>query len=600
MNALETIPQLFFNSVEQFHTKRAALRYKANGEWRDITHQQLARRVHHAALGLREMGIQPGDRVAILSANRPEWAFADFGCLNAGITDVAIYPTLPPHQIRYLLEDSGSRLVFVENETQLAKVTEIRSDLPTLEHVVIFEEVETPHAMAFSRLLALGNAAESKYASYREDALAIPPDQLATLIYTSGTTGDPKGVMLSHGNLTSNVLSAVHALPLGSSDSCLSLLPLSHSFERTAGFYAMFYGGATINYAESIDALMTNISEVRPTIMLSVPRLFEKIYARALEAALSGGAVKKRIFFWARRIGGAWADATLNGEAVSAGLALQRSIADRLVFSKLRKRTGGRLRYFVSGGAPLAPEIARFFHAARLPVLEGYGLTETSPVITVNPYTRPKIGTVGPAIAGVEVRIAEDGEILARGPNVMQGYFNKPEATAEAIDGEGWFHTGDLGELDEDGYLSITDRKKDIIVTAGGKKIAPQAIENRVKSSSFVHNAVMLGDRRKFAIILAVPDLAACAKWARSRNLAIPDQDNLLDVPEVAAKVEREVMVNLRDLARFEMPKKILLIKDDFTEERGELTPKMSVKRRVVEDHYRDRIEAAYAEPAEE
>jgi long-chain acyl-CoA synthetase len=358
----------------------------------------------------------------------------------------------------------------------------------------------------------------------------------------------------------------------------------------------MLHAGATINYAESIEDVARNMLEVRPTVMLSVPRLYEKIYARVVDAAHSGGSIKKRIFYWARRVGERWADLALLGKPVPGGLAVQRRLADRLVFKKLRARTGGRMRFFVSGGAPLVPEISKFFAAAGLRILEGYGLTETSPVIAVNPYERLKIGTVGPALPGVEVRIAEDGEILARGPGIMKGYFNKPDATAEAIDGDGWFHTGDIGELDEDGYLRITDRKKDLIVTAGGKKIAPQPIENRVKTSEFVQNAVMIGDKRKFAIILVVPNRDALEQWAGKRNLDMDSADKFLKLPEVVAKLEREVMVHLRDLARFEMPKKVLVVEEDFTEERGELTPTLKVKRRVVEEHYGDLIESAFVD----
>ncbi len=485
----------------------------------------------------------------------------------------------------------------MSSQKQLDKIQSIRADVPTLQHVIAFDDLgpDAP-ATSVNALARHGAAAEAKYPNYEADALGIEPSDLATLIYTSGTTGNPKGVMLTHGNFASNVVASLRLLPLGSDDSCLSILPLSHSFERTAGNYVMLHAGATINYAESVGAVADNLREVRPTVVLSVPRLYEKIYARVLDAALSGGALRKRIFLRARRVGERWVDLTLDHQPVSTWLRFQKALADRLVFQKLRTRTGGRLRYFVSGGAPLSLEIARFFAAAGLPILEGYGLTETSPVIAVNPYDALRIGTVGPPLGGVEVRIAEDGEILVRGPNVMRGYYNKPEATAQAIDEDGWFHTGDIGDFDEAGYLRITDRKKDLIVTAGGKKIAPQPIENRVKASSFVLNAVMVGDRRKFAIILVVPDVDAVKKWVVERKLITNGEQDVLQLPDVVAKIEREVMLNLRDLARFEMPKKIVLVENDFTEERGELTPTLKVKRRVIEEHYRDRIESAYQE----
>ena len=596
VNIPHTVPQLFLYAIEHFGTKRAVMRHKVDGRWRDITHQELAREVHHIALGLREIGLKAGDRVGILSHNRPEWAIADYACLSVGFVDVAIYPTLTAQQTAYLLKDSQASAIFVSDAEQYEKIATERNDLPLLKHVISFEHLgEDAQATDFKALQRHGAAAESKYPDYEREALGVKPDDLATLIYTSGTTGDPKGVMLTHGNFVSNVRAALQVLPIGSDDSCLSFLPLSHSFERMAGHYAMLYAGATINYAESTDTVSNDLREIRPSIVLSVPRLYEKIYARVWESAMSGGAAKKRIFLWAKRVGERVVDLRLAKKPVPASLRLARRVADRLVFSKLRARTGGRLRYFVSGGAPLSPDIARFFLAAGLPILEGYGLTETSPVITVNPLEAIGIGTVGPPVPGVEVRIAEDGEVLARGPNIMAGYFNRPSDTAEAIDEDGWFHTGDIGELTEKGYLRITDRKKDIIVTAGGKKIAPQPIETRVKSSEFVANAVMLGDKRKYAIILIVPDVTAATKWASERKLT-GDTDSIIDLPEVVAKVEREVMLHLRDLARFEMPKQVLILENDFTQENGELTPTLKIKRRVIEEHYKDRIDAAYAQ----
>ena len=593
MTVPQTLAQLFFDSIERFDTKRAALCYKADGKWHDITHQELARRVHHIGLGLRELGINPGDRVAILATNRPEWAIADFACLTIGCADVSIYPNLVPHQVQHILGDSGASAIFVEDGDQLRKVAQIRSELPALKHVIAFDPSGDLASVTFQELAQLGEAAESKYPDYRDDALAIPSDALAALIYTSGTTGKPKGVMLSHGNLTSNALASLEILPVGPDDVCLSVLPLSHALERTAGFYVMFGGGATIAYAEDFDSIRRNFSEVKPTVMLAVPRLFEKMYAKVLERAFSGGALKKRVFLWARRTADHWADLRLEGLPIPLGLALRYGIADRLIFSKLRAQTGGRMRFFVSGAAPLLPEIAKFFFAAQLPVLEGYGLTETSPVISVNPLKKPRVGTVGVVLRGVEVKIAADGEILTRGPNLMQGYYRNIEKTREAIDDSGWFHTGDIGELN-DGYLRITDRKKDIIVTAGGKNIAPQPIENRVKASTFISNAVMLGDKRKFPIILVVPEARALKNWAKERSLAHDDPPALYKLPDVTAKIEREVMVTLRDLASYQMPKKVVIVEEDFTVENGALTPSLKVKRHVIEERYQDLIEACY------
>ncbi len=593
MTTPRTLPQLFFHAIDRFATKRAALRYKSEGEWRDITHHEMARKVKKIGLGLRELGVNPGDRVAILSNNRPEWAIADFACLMIGCADVSVYPSLTPHQIQYILKDSGAAAIFVEDAGQLEKVTQIQESLPHLRHIVVFHNDGEQPAMSFEELAQVGESAEANYPAYDDDAMAIPPDALATLIYTSGTTGEPKGVMLTHGNLTSNALAAIEVLRVGATDVCLSVLPLSHAFERTAGFYVMVGAGATIAYAENFNTIGPNLKEIRPTVMLAVPRLYEKMYARILERALSGGAVKKRIFLWARRTAEEWVDRKLGKRPMGVGLALRYRIATRLVFSQLIAQTGGRLRFFVSGAAPLLPEIAKFFYAAGLPVLEGYGLTETSPVISVNPLKAPKFGTVGVILPGVDIKIAADGEILVRGPNVMLGYYQKPDKTREVRDEDGWFHTGDIGDI-TDGYLRITDRKKDIIVTAGGKNIAPQLIENRVKASPFISNVVMIGDKRKFPIVIVVPEADALRNWAKERNLASDDFHALLQFPDVKAKIEREVMVNLRDLASYQMPKKVVIVVDDFTVENGALTPSMKVKRHVVEERYREGIEACY------
>ncbi|UCD25502.1 MAG: long-chain fatty acid--CoA ligase [Gemmatimonadota bacterium] len=596
MNTPETLTQLFFDAVDRFSSKRAALRFKKGGSWHDITHHELARQVQHAALGMLELGIKPGDKIAIISANCPEWAIADYACLTACCADVPVYPTLPANQVEYILKDSETTAVFVQDRDQLGKVLESKDGLPALKHIVSFEEgIDVPDVLGLQDLIRIGAAAEQDHPDYRDNARAVEKDALATLIYTSGTTGNPKGVMLTHHNITSNVLAGLEVIQIGPDDSCLSLLPLSHVFERMAGHYIMLHAGTTINYAESIEQVPANMGEIRPTIVLSVPRLFEKIYARVLENAMAGSALKRRIFFWARSTAERWADLKLAGKSISVGLGIKKAVADKLVFSKLQARTGGRIRFFVSGGAPLSPEIARFFYAAGIPILEGYGLTETSPLIAVNPLESPRMGTVGPAVPGVEVRFAPDGELLTRGPHVMQGYYNKATETSEAIDADGWFHTGDIGEFDSQNYIKITDRKKDIIVTAGGKNIAPQPIENRVKTNKFILNAVMIGDKRKFPIMLVVPDEEAVSRWAADRRITIVS-NRLLTHPDVAAMLEREVMGNLRDLASYEMPKKILIVEQDFTIDSGELTPTLKVKRNVVEKRLAEKIEELYRE----
>src|SRR5687768_11069428 len=590
-----TLTRLFFDAVARFD-KPDALQVKVKGTYQPISSRTLGERVRRLALGLQELGVQPGDRVALFSENRPEWAIADYACLTASLTDVPLYPNLPPEQAAYILNDSGAVAIFVSDPAQAAKIAEVRTKCTVLRHVITFaperhEGADLTLAEVEQRGAAVDD--EARASRYREHALMVKPDDLATLIYTSGTTGEPKGVMLTHDNLYSNVMAAAACIPFEGKDVCLSFLPLSHIFERMAGHYLMLHVGCSIAYAESIDTVPVDMQAVRPSIVLSVPRLYEKMYARVLENALSGGAVKKRIFFWARAVAERWADVRLAGGTPRGLLALQYRIAQRLVFSKLQQRTGGRLRFFVSGGAPLAPEINKFFYAAGLTILEGYGLTETSPVIGVNTPQDFRIGTIGRPVGGVEVMIAPDGEILTRGPGVMKGYYNNPQATAEAIDAEGWFHTGDIGEI-RDGFIAITDRKKDIIVTAGGKNIAPQPIENLVKTNKFVSQAVMIGDKRKFPSMLIVPNFEQLEGWAKKRNIIWTDRAQLIRSPEVHSMMEQEVLGALGALAPFEKPKKIALLEHDFSLEKGEMTPTQKVKRRVVDKNYKSVIDALY------
>jgi long-chain acyl-CoA synthetase len=592
-----TLNDLYFGALERFGSQPVAMRAKRDGQWTELSYGALADRVQNLSLGLLELGIRPGDRVAILSENRPEWAIADYACLAARCTDVPIYPTLPAKQVEYCLCDSGAVALLVSTPQQLEKINGLRQRVPALKHVIAFEPDATgPGVMSLEQVCGLGEAARSRRSGWKSEALHAAPSDLATLIYTSGTTGEMKGVMLTHGNIAFDVTTCCELFTFRETDQCLSFLPLSHIFERMFGHYCMFHAGVLINYAESVDTVASDMERWRPTLMASVPRLYEKIYGRVLERVRSEPAVKQRLFSWARRVGEAVVEHRLAGRAIPRALAAQQWVADRLVFRKLRARTGGRLRFFISGGAPLSADIARFFHAAGMPILEGYGLTETSPVIAVNTFEHLRLGTVGLPIPGVEVKIAEDGEILTRGPNVMVGYYRKPDATSEALDGDGWFHTGDIGQLDPNGYLSITDRKKDLIVTAGGKNIAPQPIEALAKTSKFVSNAVMLGDRRRFPIMLVVPNFQSLTSWAKEQGIPADDVDALLQRSEIQSKMDREVRTTLRDLARFEVPKKLLLLPRDFSIEAGELTPTLKIKRRVVEQQHRLAIEALYAE----
>ena len=589
-----TLSQLFIEAVEE-HDLPNALQTKVGGVYQPISHRTLADRVRHVAFGLKALGVPAGNRVAILSENRPEWAIADYACLMSGMADVPIYPTLPAEQIAYILRDSGAVAIFVSTKEQAAKIALVTSELPALQHIIVFDEdAATGGAIRLAALEAKGAAlmATDAAAQLRAAALAIKPDQVATIIYTSGTTGEPKGAMLTHGNIASNVSAVIDLLELTPADSSLSFLPLSHIFERMVD-YLMFAAGVSIAYVETMDTIAQNMQEVRPTIVVSVPRIYEKIHDRITDTAMRAGGAKRAIFLWARAVGERWTDVVIAGREPGMLLALEHRIADKLVFVKVRAAVGGRLRFFVSGGAPLSPEINRFFFAAGLKILEGYGLTETSPVIAVNTPKRLTIGTVGAPIPGVEVKIAADGEILTRGPHVMKGYFNHPEATAEAIDADGWFYTGDIGTL-QDGLLRITDRKKDIIVTAGGKNIAPQPIENAVKANKFVVQAVMIGDRRKFPLILVVPNFDQLVRWAEHKSISFKDHRDLLANALVNAKMQREVIGELEKFAPFEKPKKVVLLEQDFTIDSGELTPTLKVKRRTVDRKFRALIDAAY------
>lgn len=589
-----TLTQLFFNAIEKFD-KPDALQVKVGGRYEPISHRVVEERVRDAARGLQEIGVQQGDRVAILSENRPEWVIADMACLTSAITNVAVYTTLPAHQIEYILQDSGAVAIFVSTAAQAAKIAEIRASLPKLVTVISFDEISENVDFTLRELERRGHSASTDEwkKHYKERALSVKPDDLATLLYTSGTTGDPKGVMLTHDNIYSNVAAAKTLVEFTGHDTALSFLPLSHIFERMAGYYLMWATGTSIAYAEAIETVAANLIEVRPTLIAANPRLYEKVYARVLESARSGGGIKFKIFLWARSVAERWADIVLAGGTPSGLLAAQYRLADKLVYGKIKERTGGRFRYSVSGGAPLAPEINKFFFAIGFVILEGYGLTETSPVISVNTPDAFRIGTVGKPIAGVEVAIAPDGEILTRGPHVMKGYFNKPEATAEAIDADGWFHTGDIGVL-KDGFLSITDRKKDIIVTAGGKNIAPQPLELRIGQNKYVSQTVLIGDKRRFPAAIIVPDFEQLEKWAKFKNISYTNPAQLITLPEVKAKMDREVLEPLADLAQYERPKKVLLIEHEFSIDNGMLTPSLKVKRRAVDEHYKAEIDAMY------
>jgi long-chain acyl-CoA synthetase len=597
MMEVRTLCDIFYQAVAL--DKPAHLRFKRGETWHDISSAEFRRAVEELSMGLRALGLERGERAGILSENRPEWAFADLATLTAAAVDVPIYATLTPTQILYILNDSETKMLFVSTPAQARKVQEIRAQATHLQHVIRMEEMPAEAAegtLSIDEVREKGRPAlQADPEAVRKRAAEVKETDLATLIYTSGTTGDPKGVMLTHRNLVSNTVGSSQVFAaMGKDDVALSFLPLCHVFERMSGHYLMLLQGCSIAYAESVEKVPANMVEVRPTVMCSVPRLYEKMYARVHEKVASDPPLRQKIFRWAVGVGRAMFRHQIERTTPGLLLRAQFALADKLVFSKIKERTGGRLRLFVSGGAPLAREIAEFFGAAGLLILEGYGLTETSPVITVNRPDAIKPGSVGLPIQDVEVKIAADGEILTRGPHVMKGYFKKPDATAEAIDPDGWFHTGDIGVIDERGFLTITDRKKDIIVTSGGKNIAPQPIERLLKSSPLVGEVVMIGDRRNFPIALVIPAFEALEKWAREKSVSFASREELIARPEVVALYEQTVKETTGHLAQFERIKKIALLPREFSIETGELTPKLSVKRRVVEQKYKDVIDRLY------
>jgi long-chain acyl-CoA synthetase len=587
-----TLVDLFFGAVDHHNLEQAQM-YRAEGGWRSISHQQLLADVHALADALASLGIVRGDRVALLSENRPEWALADYAMLCSGVLNVPLYPTLPANQMAYILQDAGARAVFVSNAEQLEKIREARKTVPGVEHVILFDvKPAAAGEISLAQLLERGRGADVRTdaKTFRQQATSIGPDDIATLIYTSGTTGQPKGVMLTHNNICSNVLAQDWMkAKKGDPFVTVSFLPLSHIFQRMVD-YCLFHLGCTIAYS-TIDNAVKSMGEVKPTIVVAVPRVYEKLYA----AILSATGVKRKLVLWARQVALDWAELVLADRKPGAALAMKHAIADKLVFSKVRARIGGRLKFFVSGGAPLPVSIAKFLFGARVLVLEGYGLTETSPVIAVNTLQSMRLGTVGQPIANTEVAIAEDGEILARGPQIMKGYYKNEQATREVIDADGWFHTGDIGNIDADGFLAITDRKKDLIVTAGGKNIAPAPIQNSAKLSRFIADAVMIGDKRPYPILLVVPDFPALEAWAAQEGISTKDHDQLVRDAKVQAKMDDEVARRLEGLARYEMPKKVLVLPREFEIARGEITPKLSVRRHVVEKSFQEEIEAIYA-----
>jgi len=619
--AFETLPELFLNLTKKYEDKqKTAFARKPNtdAEYETITWDQVSEDVHTMAAYLVKHGIEAGDRVALLSENRYEWAVVDLALQLIGGINVSLYTSLPPKQCEYILQNSEAELFFVSTGIQLKKAREVFDNCENLRQVVAFDEpniesyLDEPYVTLFEKVMAEGLKAYPKVEDEIHDrSRSIEPEDLATLIYTSGTTGKPKGAMLTHRNIVSNIKAAHQRIDINEDDRCLSFLPLCHSFERTAGYYAMMAGGAEIYYAESVDTVAKNMTEAHPTIIMSVPRLFEKIYNLVTKSVEEGTAVKKKIFEWAQSVGRKYADG-------QRGLvSLQKKLADKLVFDKLKERTGGRIRFFVSGGAALPAEIGHFFMGAGLHIIEGYGLTETSPVMCCNTYGDEQMGTVGKVLPGVTVAIqrledskiisevsgedyptdhsSEQGEILCKGPNVMKGYWKNNEATREMIDDEGYLHTGDVGKF-VDGKLQITDRIKHMILNAGGKNIYPGPIEDLFKTSKWIDQLVVVGERQPYMAALIVPDFEVLEDYADEENIAYSSIEDLLQKEEIQNIYRKETRSYSRELASHEKIRDFRLVSNEFTVESGELTPTLKIKRRIVEDKYGDLIDDIFTD----
>lgn len=590
-----TIARMFVDTCDRYagRTDKAVYARKVAGSWQTLTHDELRERVEAFALGLLACGIVPGERLGIVSENRVEWAVADFAAACSGIIDVPVFPTLTAAQMAEVFGDCEAAAIVVSNKLQLSKILSVREALPALRLVFVMnDDVELAQGcLRFADVEERGRAsadAHTRAVQLRAMAERIAPDELLTLIYTSGTTGTPKGVMLTHGNVTSNIAGALDAIPMSDSDVLLSYLPLCHSYERMAGYYLAFGVGASTWFAESIETVADNLAEVRPTVMTSVPRLFERIRNRVLGAAAKAPAPRRAIFDWAMRIG---QKHHVNPTPLTRA---QVKIADVLVYSKIRQRTGGRLRFFVSGGAALSVDVGSFFFMVGLPILEGYGLTETSPVLAVNRVGDETLGTVGPPLPNVELRIANDGEILARGPNVMKGYWKRPQDTADMIGPDGWLHTGDIGRFDGHGRLIITDRKKHLLVSSTGKNIAPQPIEQLLTQSSLIEQAMLVGNNREYCTALVVLDAEAVKGALNADGVAVGD---VVGGDAVHKRVWADIVRLQKDLSKYERVRRFTILGEPFTVENGLMTPTLKVRRKAVETRYAAEIEAMYSGP---
>jgi len=590
----DTLGQMFLSVSDRSGDSVAYRYFKGSSDCLiDVKYAEVYQLVLAAAGGLHQLGIRAGDRVAIFADDCLEWVVSDLACICSTVLDVPIYGTLTAAQVSFILKDSGSRLIFVSNGEQADKALDACSQISIQVPIIMYESDQDCRegVIPWEVFLEKGKNGVLSEEQFRGNAFGLKSSDVVTIIYTSGTTGDPKGVMLTHRNLCSNVEAVGKVVPILPDDSTMIFLPLCHVLQRTAT-YLYFATGLVATFVHSVDTVVKDIKIIRPTIVPSVPRLYEKIYA----TVTGKSRIKKLIANWSKRVAQRWADQTLDNGSPGGLLRLSHFIADALVFRKIRTGLGGRIRYFLSGGAPLSAEINRFFFAAGLPILEGYGLTETSPVTHINSFQNFKVGSVGKPVFGTEAQIAKDGEILIRGPQVMKGYYGSPEVTQEVIDTDGWFHTGDVGEIDDEGYLRITDRIKDLIVTSGGKNIAPQSIENRLISQEYLDQVVMIGDRKPFCILLVVPDFSRLEDWAREHSKEFSSRLDVIKDQAVHSLIEEQVRVPLEGVfSSYETPKKIGLLLAPFTIESGALTPTQKIKRKVVESQYADLVAALYA-----
>ena len=592
-----TLPSRFLSAVDRYPSPRAQMVRRAE-RWEAISSQEFLRRVAGLANCFVELGVKPGDRVGLFAPNCPEWHTADFAISGCGAVTVPVYFNESPDRMAYILNHCGAEVLFIAGNGQFERFLRIRDQLPNLQQVIVSGASDAMPADFLHYETLIRTCGLNEVSAYRKRAAVVLPTQLASIIYTSGTTGEPKGVMLTHNNFSSNVTDSCKDIELHSgTDLAVSFLPLAHVYGRTLDYLYIFQG-CPVAYVEAVENVAQALLEVQPTVLAAVPRFFEKIYARLMEQGSRTKGLKHSIFEFAMRTARQAAPWRCGEKSANLALKLQWVVADRLVYSKIRAGTGGHLRLILSGGAPLSKALGEFFWATGIPIYQGYGLTETSPILTSN-YPKNRIGSSGRPIANVQIRIADDGEILAKGPCVMQGYYKSPESTREVLSDDGWFRTGDIGYLDKDSYLFITDRKKDLLKTAAGKFVAPQPIENALKTSPYILNAMVVGDQRKFIVALIVPNAATLSARLAEEGLKFSSNAELAAHPRAYAVIENEVNRLTAHLAQYESIKRFALLAEDFTFDSGALTFTMKLKRRVVEKQYRDLIDKLYADVVE-